>query len=86
MSSSGKNREKVRAAYEHVFIKEHALEGGRRKFDPDYDMAQSWQRLREGKTVLEHDLTLIEHEARETMYMDEGMAYAEARAKTCSEG
>lgn len=86
VSSSGKSREKVRAAYEHVFIKEHDLEGGRRRFDPDYDMAQSWQRLREGKTVLEHDLTLIEHEAREAMYMDEGMTYAEAHAKTCSEG
>lgn len=85
-SSSGKSREKVRAAYEHVFIREHDLEGGRRRFDPDYDMAQSWQRLREGRTVFEHDLTLIEHEAREAMYMDKGMTYAEAHAKTCAEG
>lgn len=85
-SSSGKGIEKVRTAYEHVFIREHDLEGGHRRFDPDYDMSQSWQRLREGKTVLEHDLTLIEHEAREAMYMDAGMTYGEAHAKTCEDG
>lgn len=85
-SSSGMGLEKVRTAYEHVFIREHDLEGGHRRFDPDYDMSQSWQRLREGKTVLEHDLTLIEHEAREAMYMDAGMTYGEAHAKTCEDG
>lgn len=85
-SSSGMGLEKVRTAYEHVFIREHDLEGGHRRFDPDYDMSQSWQRLREGKTVFEHGLTLIEHEAREAMYMDAGMTYGEAHAKTCEDG
>lgn len=84
--SSGFSADKVRTAYEHVFVKEHDLSTGRHRFDPDYDMAQSWQRLREGKIVFKHDLTLIEHEAREAGYMASGMSYEEAHIKTCMDG
>lgn len=84
--SSGLSVDKVRTAYEHVFVKEHDLDTGRHRFDPDYDMAQSWQRLREGKVVFKHDLTLIEHEAREAGYMASGMPYEEAHIKTCMDG
>ena len=49
-------------------------------------MAESWQRLREGKNVHKHDITMIEHEAREAEYMERGMSYSEAHIKTCEDG
>lgn len=36
-----------------------------RRFDPDCAIAQSWQRLMEGKNIKPHDKTLIEHELLE---------------------
>ena len=55
-------REKIRDFYllatdvENIFINEYMLYEGRRRFDPDYDMAESFRRLREGKNIQEHDL------------------------------
>lgn len=43
-------------------IKEYLFETG---FDPDCAIAQSWQRLVEGKDIKPHDRTLIEHELLE---------------------
>lgn len=85
-SSSGIDKERVRKAYEHVFVNEHDLATGHHRFDPDYNMAESWQRLREGKNVHKHDITMIEHEAREAEYMERGMSYSEAHIKTCEDG
>lgn len=73
----------ARAVYEHVFINEHDLADGRHRFIPDYYMAESWQRLREGKDVQEHDRILIMHEAKEKELMDQGMPYQEAHDLTC---
>ena len=36
-----------------------------RRFDPDCAIAQSWQRLMNGKDIKKHDRTLIEHELLE---------------------
>lgn len=36
--------------------------------------------------MFKHDLTLIEHEAREAGYMASGMSYDEAHIKTCMDG
>lgn len=76
----------VRQAYEHVFINEHDLDGGRKRFDPDYEMAQSWQRLSTGKDIRPYDPTLIFHEAIESEYMEQGMSYDEAHGNTCQMG
>lgn len=43
-------------------IKNYLFESG---FDPDCAIAQSWQRLMNGKDVKTHDKTLIEHELLE---------------------
>lgn len=84
--NSGIGRDLVETAYRHVFIEKHDLSGGHRRFDPDYDMSQSWQRLREGKEVLPHDVVLIRHEAAEAEYMKGGMSYEDAHAKACKDG
>ena len=69
-----------------MFIEKHDLAKGHVRFDPDYDMAQSWQRLRNGKGIQKHDRTLIAHEAREAKYMKMGLDYDTAHAKACSDG
>jgi len=64
----------------HIFFNEYNL--GKKKpsrFDPDYDMAVSWQRLIEGKNIQEMDIVLLNHELMEYKLMNEkGMLYREA--------
>lgn len=49
--------------YEHVFIKEHLFKDGTiKQFDPDYDMAESFRRILEGKSIKPHDLIMLKHE------------------------
>lgn len=67
--------EKARA---HLFVNEYDLEKGRARFDEDYEIAQSWQRLRSGEGVQQHDITLIFHESYEYDLMAKGMPYREA--------
>nr|MBQ6739171.1 hypothetical protein [Synergistaceae bacterium] len=52
----------ARKVYLHVFIEEHDLEDGIRRFDPSYDIAQSFQRLLDDKNIQKHDLILLHHE------------------------
>ena len=64
--NSGFKYKEIERVYEHVFIREHLLDGGEiRRFDPDYYMANSWFRLRNGKTIYPHDITMLKHELLE---------------------
>ena len=40
-----------------------------RRFDPNYDMAESFRRLLEGENIKEHDLVMIKHERLELNLM-----------------
>lgn len=68
-------------AFMHLFVEEHDLADGHRKFDPDYYMAQSIQRLIDTGDPLPHDLILFKHEALEARYMAEGMTQGQAHDK-----
>ena len=64
---------------EYVFLQEHDFgDGVRGRFAPSFEMAQSWQRLIEGKHVKAHDLTLLRHEILERRLVLEGKTQAEA--------
>lgn len=72
----------VEKAINHIFVDKHELLKGYDYFDESYDMAESIQRLREGKTIYEHDLILIHHEAYEYELMNtQGLSYEEAHKK-----
>ncbi|MCR5479439.1 MAG: hypothetical protein K6F27_06210 [Ruminococcus sp.] len=45
-------------------------------------MAQSWQRLIEGKNIQPHDITLLNHEKMEQKLMKQGLSQEEAHALT----
>lgn len=84
--NAGSDLETVTAAYDHIFIDEHDLAGGHERFAPDYYMAQSWQRLRSGIGIQQHDRTLILHEKTESEYMKSGMDYTSAHEKANKDG
>ncbi|WP_449458427.1 hypothetical protein [Streptococcus suis] len=74
----------VEKIFDHIFINEHDLEEGRKRFDPNYDMAESWRRLTEvgGKNIQKHDIIMLHHELMELGLMAKGMSYDEAHNQT----
>ena len=71
--NSGFSEDDVSKVFAHVFELEHLfLDGSIHKFDTDFDMAQSWIRLREGKNIQPHDILLLKHELMEAEIMGTG--------------
>ena len=83
-NNSGLSQADVEKIYNHIFINEYDLEDGRKRFDPSYDMAESWRRLSEigGKNIQPHDLVMLNHELMEHDLMAKGMKYDEAHKLT----
>ncbi len=85
-NNSGFRRKDIRNVYNHIFIKPHwisRLDGKGlefRRYHPDIDMAESWERLRTGINIQEHDIILIEHELQEIKYIKLGYSSNEAHA------
>ena len=52
------------------------------RFNPDYDIAVSWQRLIEGKGIKEMDTVLLKHELHELKLMAQGLDYRKAHDLT----
>lgn len=78
--STGISQNKIDKIKNHVFISEHDLIDGKRRFDPDYEMAQSWQRLINAN-FREQDIVLLKHEYAELRYMEKGFSQYEAHLK-----
>lgn len=83
-NNSGLSQADVEKIYNHIFINEYDLEDGQKRFDPSYDMAESWRRLSEigGKNIQPHDLVMLNHELMEHDLMAKGMKYDEAHELT----
>ena len=83
-NNSGLSQSDVEKIYNHIFINEYDLEDGRKRFDPNYDMAESWRRLSEigGKNIQPHELVMLNHELMEHDLMAKGMKYDEAHELT----
>lgn len=66
-----------------VFLEKHDLGNGQLEyFCPDFMMAQSWQRLIDGKNIQHHDLTLLNHEKMERELINQGYSQQEAHKIT----
>lgn len=73
------SKKDVDIAFDHVFNDIHELDDGKGLFKPDFEMAQSWNRLIKDDGIKEHDLILLKHERLEHDLMyKEGMNYYEA--------
>lgn len=83
LSKNGEISEKAAEnIYEHVFEKKHLFANGvEKEFDPDYDMAESFRRILDGKDIKPHDITMLKHENLELNLMKKyNMVYEEAHA------
>lgn len=68
----------------YLFINEHLLDGKMKRFDPCFEIAQSWERLSyHFKDVQEHDITMIKHELYEMDLIEQGYPQDEAHRITC---
>lgn len=81
--NTGLSKKFISKVYDHIFINKYELINGYKNFDPDYNIAQSWQRLREGKNIQPHDITLLKHEWLEYELMKKtGRNYSDAHNLT----
>lgn len=73
----------IEKAKNHLFLSKHDLgEKELSYFFPDYDIAQSWQRMAlNTEGILPHDLVLLFHEQEEAKLMEQGLSQAEAHNK-----
>ncbi|UXC34446.1 T7SS effector LXG polymorphic toxin [Bacillus safensis] len=84
--NTGMTKERVQRIKEHLFIKEHIKEHGVGRFDPDYEIAQAWDRLQKG-SYNKNDIALLNHEIFESKF--EGIFktnYRTAHDKTVESG
>ncbi|MFL0245517.1 phage minor capsid protein [Candidatus Clostridium stratigraminis] len=67
--NTGFSEKTIQLIKNHIFTEEHNLGYGLiGRFDPDYDMARSWQRLIEGKEIKAMDIIMLRHE-----YLESGL-------------
>lgn len=76
--NTGIDQKTIELIKQYVFVDSHDLGGEFRRFDSDYMIAQSWQRLMDGKNILPHDLTLLHHEKLEISLVKSGMSQHDA--------
>lgn len=79
--TTGFAEEDIQTVKSYIFMEKHDLGGAELEyFAPDYMMAESWQRLIDGKPEL-HDMTLLNHEIMERDLMKKGIPQDEAHIK-----
>ena len=76
-SNTGFTEAEIATVKNHLFMESHELLDGVRRFDPSYEISQSWQRLIQGNH-LPLDYTLIYHELYEAELMAKGLSQNEA--------
>jgi CRISPR/Cas system type I-B associated protein Csh2 (Cas7 group RAMP superfamily) len=78
--NTGFSVEDVKKIKEHIFLNKYDLgDEFPTNFDPDYDMAVSWQRLVDGKSIQEMDIVMLKHELMEhELMLEKCMDYRDA--------
>ena len=75
---TGISENEIQSIKNFIFLEKHDLGNGELEFfEPDYMMAESWQRLIEGKPK-KHDITMLRHEILEKSLINEGLSQSEA--------
>ena len=80
---TGFTKEQVLKVKNYLFIETHCLGERVCRFDPSFEIAESWQRLSDHNQVIqEHDKLLIPHELIEMYYVMRGYSQDKAHIKT----
>lgn len=74
------SKKSAKNIYNHIFVESHRFaDGSTHMFDPDYDMAESFRRILDGKDIKSHDIILLKHENLELNLMKKyNLAYEDA--------
>ena len=81
---TGYTRDQVLFVKNYLFVDEHLLSTGKHRFDPSFQIAESWQRLADMQELVQfHDTLLIPHELLEIDLIKAGMTQTEAHIRTC---
>lgn len=81
---TGYTLEQILKVKNYLFLETHVLSTGIRRFDPSFEIAESWQRLSDNQDYVQpHDKLLIPHELKEMDLINMGMKQDEAHFKTC---
>lgn len=81
---TGYTYEQILEVKNYLFIETHILSTGIKRFDPSFEIAESWQRLSDMQDyVQKHDMLLIPHELMEMNLINDGMNQSLAHKKTC---
>lgn len=75
--NTGYSKEFIQEIKDYLFVDEHVLAGKTKRFDPSFEIAQSWERLFQNK-IEPHDLTLLKHEELERRLVFEGYSQDDA--------
>lgn len=75
--NTGYSEKKIREIKNYLFIDKHNLGDRYDRFDPNFAIAQSWDRLMHGN-IEKHDITLIKHEIYEKELISKGFSQDEA--------
>ena len=80
--TTGYPQDVIQKVKSYIFVDRHDLgDLEPRRFDPSFAMAQSWQRLVDGRPE-PHDLTMIQHEIMEQEHINSGMSQYEVHIET----
>lgn len=81
---TGYTPEQILKVKNYLFIETHILSTGIKRFDPSFEIAESWQRLSDMQDYVQlHDKLLIPHELMEMDLITKGYSQNEAHEKTC---
>ena len=77
--NTGFSVDEIKEIKEYIFLKKHDLGNGKLEyFVASYDMAESWQRLIDGRNIQAHDLVLLNHEIMERDLIRKSLTQDEA--------
>lgn len=81
--NTGFTPEQIMLVKNYLFVDEHLLDGEIKRFDPSFEIAESWQRLAfDPKNIQQHDMTLLYHELMEMELIHQGYQQSEAHEIT----
>ena len=85
--NTGYTKDQISMIKDFLFNNEHDLGDERKRFDPDFYIAQSWHRMAfEPENIKEHDLMLLKHELSEMALITQGYSQQEAHEMTNERG
>lgn len=81
---TGYTQEQILKVKNYLFVETHLLATGIKRFDPSFEIAESWNRLADMQDYVQaHDLLLIPHELMEMELITKGVDQSKAHEETC---